>query len=102
MQVGILLLEQLKPYDKIAAQLIEYLPQKACKIVFLEEEIRAGGFGMLLLDKLTAFPEFSARKRAIVAIDDSFVEQTCNEDIHKTAHVSAEDMEKVILALCKN
>ena len=100
--VGILLAEFIKPYDKLASLVREALAGIDCPVVMLEEEIRAGGFGMLLLDKLTAFPEFSARKRAIVAIDDSFVEQTCNEDIHKTAHVSAEDMEKVILALCKN
>ena len=56
---------------------------------------------MLLLDKLTTFPEFASRKRAIVAIDDSFVEQTRDEDIRKTARVSAEDVTEVVLELCK-
>ena len=100
-RVGILLAEFIKPYDKLATLVREALVGIDCPVVTLEEEIRAGGFGMLLLDKLTAFPEFAARKRAIVAIDDSFVEQTRNEDIYKTAHVDAEDVAEVILKLFK-
>ena len=100
-RVGILLAEFIKPYDKLAALVREALADMDCPVVTLEEEIRAGGFGMLLLDKLAAFPEFATRKCAIVAIDDSFVEQTHNEDIHKTARVSAEDVTEVVLELCK-
>ena len=98
-RVGIILAEVIKPYDALAERIREALSAVDCPIVTLEEEIRAGGFGMLLWDKLAAFPEFSARKHAIMALDDNFAEQTRDENIYKTAGVDAERVAKTVFSL---
>lgn len=76
LQVGILLLEQIKPYDEAAAQVLSRLPRKKCPIVFLEEELRAGGMGMLLSDAMRGAPEMEGRAFCIMATDDPFLHPT--------------------------
>ncbi len=68
-KVGILLLEQIKPYETVAAQVLARLPKKRCPILFLEEEIRAGGMGMLLSDAMRDAPEMQGRELRIMALD---------------------------------
>lgn len=88
-RVGILLLETLKPYGKTAAQILPWLPERASRILFLEEEIRAGGAGMLLLDALRGNEILANKEVSLLALDDSFAEQTRNESILATAGVDA-------------
>ena len=97
--LGIVLAEVIKPYGVLAEQVRNALDGAECPVVTLEEEIRAGGFGMMLWDKLAAFSEFSERKHAIVALDDSFAEQTVNEDIYKTAGIDAEHVAQTVLSI---
>ncbi len=70
--VGIILLEMLKPYEKTAERVLEVLPQGVHSVLFLEEEIRAGGMGMNLADKLHG--AFAKRNISydILALDDHF------------------------------
>ena len=82
--IGILLLEQLKPYDKIAAEVSYLLPEKPCRIVFLEEEIRTGGMGMTLSAALASYDVMQNKTVKIKAIDDHFAVQTKNEPIWKS------------------
>ena len=89
-RVGILLAECIKPYDKLTALIKEALGKIPCPIVTLEEEIRSGGFGISLADRLTADATLTGRKIAVMAPSDTFVEQTKHEDIFKTAGVSAD------------
>lgn len=89
-RVGILLAECIKPYDKLTALIKEALGEIPCPIVTLEEEIRSGGFGISLADRLTADATLAGRKIAVMAPSDTFVEQTKHEDIFKTAGVSAD------------
>lgn len=91
-RVGILLAECIKPYEKLATLVADALSDTSCPVVTLEEEIRSGGFGISLVDKLTANDAFANRRLAVMALDDSFAEQTVNEDIYKTAGVSAHDV----------
>ena len=98
-RIGILLAECIKPYDKLAVLVKEALGDRACPIVTLEEEIRSGGFGISLADRLTADATFEGRKLAVMAPAESFVEQTKHEDIFKTAGVSAEDIVEKIQGL---
>ncbi|MBQ8415296.1 MAG: hypothetical protein IJX13_00120, partial [Clostridia bacterium] len=84
-QIGILLLEQLKPYDETAKMILPLLPKKACKLLFLEEEIYAGGMGMLLSEALLRHPETSNKDVCVMAIEEDFVVQERNESILKTA-----------------
>ena len=96
-RVGILLLEQLKPYEEIAKQLLPLLPQKPCKVVFLEEEIRAGGMGMMLSDALSRYDRMQNKSISIMAIDDNFGVQERLEPILKTVGLDRESIVKVIM-----
>ncbi len=88
---GIALLEVLKPYDKTVKMIENGLPDGNYPIVTLEEEIRNGGMGMCLLDAWK--PKGKAH---IMALDDSFAEQTVDEDIYKTVGLDAESIVKQI------
>ena len=87
--VGILLCEYLKPYDRLAREVAGRLPD-GVPILFLEEEIRAGGFGMMLSDALIRCGGMGGRDHTIMATDDSFVTQSRPEPIYRTAGVDAE------------
>ncbi len=89
--VGILLCEYLKPYDRLAAEVAAFLPPDV-PVLFAEEEIRAGGFGMMLTDALDRLSVLSGRKHGILAIEDSFVVQDKPEPIRRTAGVDARAM----------
>ncbi len=87
--VGILLCEYLKPYDRLAAEVASHLPD-GVPLLFLEEEIRAGGFGMMLSDALIRRGTMQDRPYAILATDDSFACQVRQEPIYRTAGVDAD------------
>ncbi len=90
--VGILLLELLKPYGETARQILPYLPQKACKVLFLEEEIRAGGMGMMLSEALSTFGEMKNKTVEIMAVEDSFAVQEKAEPILTTVGLDRESI----------
>ncbi len=96
--VGILLCEYLKPYDRLAAEVRSLLPP-AIPLLFAEEELRAGGFGMMLSDALSAYPDCATRSHRILAVNDSFVMQTRHEPIRKTAGVDADGIADATRAL---
>ncbi len=74
-KVGIILLEALKPYDVTAEKILKALPEGVSSVLFLEEEIRAGGMGMNLADKLRV--PFAKQNIGydILALDDHFAEK---------------------------
>ncbi|MBQ9805605.1 MAG: 1-deoxy-D-xylulose-5-phosphate synthase [Clostridia bacterium] len=90
--VGILLLEQLKPYETVAKDVAARLPKKACKILFLEEEIKAGGMGMMLSDALSKHSIMNNKKTIILATDDQFAVQEKDEPIRKTVGIDADSI----------
>ena len=87
-RVGILLCEYLKPYDRLAGEVAACLPPDV-PILFAEEEIRAGGFGMMLADALCRRGELKDRRFDILAVDESFVLQFVPEPVRRTAGVDA-------------
>ena len=98
--VGIMLLEYLKPYGEISEKIIENMPSGVRRVLFLEEEIRSGGMGMNLTDKLCAYFEEMGISHAIVATDDSFVASVKeNQRIYDAAGVGKDDICKAIRAL---
>lgn len=72
-RAGILLLEQIKPYEETAKQILSLLPEKPCKILFLEEEIRTGGMGMLLSDALSGAEKMRNKQIFLKALEDPFL-----------------------------
>jgi 1-deoxy-D-xylulose-5-phosphate synthase len=95
-RTGILLLEQITPVADVAAQISALLPQKACKILFLEEEIRTGGMGMILSDALRGQPVMQ-NKRVIIMATEDFGLQNANEPIYRSVGLDAEQITARIL-----
>ncbi|MBQ8432341.1 MAG: 1-deoxy-D-xylulose-5-phosphate synthase [Clostridia bacterium] len=98
LRVGILLLEQLKPYGETAQRILPYLPQKACKVIFLEEEIRAGGMGMLLSEELSHHAQMQNKRVRILAVEESFAVQEKDEPILKTVGLDCDSIVACILS----
>ena len=90
-RVGIILLEILKPYDRCAELVAKALPANTRSVLFLEEEIRSGGMGMNLSDKLRGLLEQRGLAYDILATDDDFVAVVEKEQsIYAAAGVDAE------------
>lgn len=87
---GIVLLEKLKPYEESAKNLLPYLPREGGLLLFLEEEIREGGCGMMLSDALERMGVLNSYKHKIIAPHDSFVIPGKGETVFDAAGVSAE------------
>ncbi|MBE6589137.1 MAG: 1-deoxy-D-xylulose-5-phosphate synthase [Ruminococcaceae bacterium] len=96
--LGILLLEQLKPYEKIAKEILPLLPAKPCKIVFLEEEIRAGGMGMLLSDALLRYEVMKNKSVSILGLEDAFAVPTADASALSLAGLDAGGIVKALLS----
>ncbi len=86
---GIVLLEKLKPYEESAQMLLPYMPKDEGLLLFLEEEIRDGGCGMMLTDALCRIDALGAYKHKILAPHDSFVIPNKGETVFDAAGVSA-------------
>ena len=99
-KAGILLLEKLKPYFESAELVKKNIPDGTKALLFLEEEIRSGGAGMNLCDKLADFLEKRKINRAILAVDDSFVAVTeKGRSIYESAGIDAESIKKRIKSI---
>ncbi len=91
-RVGILLLEQIKPYEKVAAEVASLLPDKSCRVLFLEEEIRTGGMGMTLSAALASYDVMQNKSVSVKALNDHFAVQTENEPIYKSFGLDSESI----------
>ncbi len=94
---GIALLQKLKPYGDTADAVGAYLPKDGGLILFLEEEIRAGGMGMMLSDEMEKKGILKNYRHKILALDDNFAIPEKNESIYETAGVSS----RHIIEACK-
>lgn len=93
---GIILLEILKPYDETAGRIEDLLPRGKATVLFLEEEIRNGGMGMILADKLSGREVMGNKNVKILAVDDNFVRPKKGETVYTAAGVSTEDIVRAI------
>jgi len=93
--VGLILAEVIKPYEALASLISGVLPAKPLKVITLEEEIRAGGFGMLLLDRLSAYDVMANKEKIILATDDHFCIPKKGETCFEASGVSAKDIVKL-------
>ncbi len=95
------LCEYISPYDKLAREILEIIKETSPKaIVLVEEEIRAGGFGMMLAENLRILGGLDGVKYDIAA-SENFVIQTKNEHIYKSAGVDAESIATLAKKLIK-
>ncbi len=86
---GIVLLEKLKPYEETAKNLLPYMPRENGLILMLEEEIRAGGCGMMLSYALDRQCSLASYKHSILAPSESFVIPAKGETVFDAAGVSS-------------
>jgi 1-deoxy-D-xylulose-5-phosphate synthase len=95
-KTSVILLETLKPLDKVASLLIDAC-RKAKKIVFVEEGIKSGGAAERMRSQLIDLGlDLSKTEFKIAAIDDTFVnpDKPCN--IYDYAGLSAEKLCKLM------
>ena len=92
-KVGIILLEALKPYDTTVDHIYKLLPPTAKGILFVEEEIRNGGMGMILCDMIHHDRRFSNVGTDIIAVEDNFVtDRKEGESIYTSANIDITDI----------
>ncbi|MBQ9132224.1 MAG: 1-deoxy-D-xylulose-5-phosphate synthase, partial [Clostridia bacterium] len=96
-RAGVLLLEQLKPYEEVAEQMIPLLPENPCQVVFLEEEVYAGGMGMMLSKALEPFDRMRNKTVRIMALKDDFGIQERNEPIWRSFGLDQESIVRTVL-----
>ena len=91
-RAGAVLLERLTPYYEIAAGLAGTVGGEPRKLVFLEEEIRAGGMGMMLSDALRRRGYFKNSEHIIIALDNPFERQPYRRPIFKCFGLDAQSV----------
>lgn len=71
---GIILCEYIAPYTSLADEIFDVIKNKNVKTVtFVEEEIRRGGFGMILSDEMINKGYLDGIKYTVMATEDAFV-----------------------------
>lgn len=96
-RAGIILLEKIKPFGECAENVMRLLPKGVKKIIFLEEEIRAGGMGMLISDEMARRGMLTGIETEIVAVDDKFALRHAGKTMYEDAGVCAEDIIKALM-----
>ena len=97
--VRVLLCEYLAPYEELAAEVAPLLAGEA--MLFLEEEIRSGGFGENLASALKNHGTLH-ENYAIVAAENGFVTPTSGQTVWQAAGVDAEALCRALRDLLKN
>lgn len=91
-ELGIILLEALKPYDLTAERIAPYL-RRDTRVLFLEEGIESGGAGMLTsLSLRRAMGEAYPQDYEILAIRDHFASPDTPVDLYRYCGISAKDI----------
>lgn len=96
--LGIILVERIMPYACLVQDVLNFIPKKSIPVITLEEEIKAGGFGMMLLDKLSSNFIMDNKKTAIVALEDTFADKY-GKDIYKSFGLDAQSIANKILSI---
>ena len=75
-EVGVVLCEYIAPYDQLAEEIGEIICKTTPEnLLFVEEEIKAGGFGMLLSEELRRRGSLEGIKYDIMAAENAFVKR---------------------------
>ena len=90
--VSVLLCEYIKPYDSLADEIASMLHDNVENLVFLEEEIMSGGFGMNLSFALQRNGLLQGTKHEIVAVDDNFAIPDSEQNVWESAGVDTDSV----------
>ena len=94
--VRILLCEQIAPYTTVAARIA---PLLRGDVLFLEEELRAGGFGMNLSDALRRKGALDGKRYEIMALEDGTIATRRAETLWQSAGLDAAQIQQKIRVL---
>ena len=95
--VGIVLCEYVSPYGMLADDVVRALGGATPKtLVFLEEEIKNGGFGMLLSDKMKDLGALDGVRYRVLASENAFVKRNVGENYIKASGLDCESIAEVI------
>ena len=83
--VRVLLCEYLAPFGELAAEVAPHL--SGDHVLFYEEEIKTGGFGVNLADALTVRGALEKRTYRIVAAESAFATPLAGETVWQAAGV---------------
>ncbi len=100
-EVGVLLVEKIKPYSDTVSFITERLGS-AKRILFVEEGIKNGGAGMICRSMLTECGYLCGRVMEIIAIDDNFVIPKSPCDIYDYAGLSDKKIAEFFLDMIKS
>ena len=92
----ILLCEQIAPYAGLAARVA---PMLTGRVLFLEEELRSGGFGLNLADRLLQNTALDGKRYEIMGLNDPFLTTKQGQTPLQAAGLSAADIENTLRRL---
>ena len=102
LSLGIILCEYLSPYDSLADEIGKILEVSDPDILlFLEEEIKCGGFAMNLCDTMKKKEMLVNKTYDILATEDPFVTRTIGETYIKASGIDRESIAGRIISLNK-
>jgi transketolase C-terminal domain/subunit len=96
---GILLCEFIKPYDSLCEIVNQKLPEYVKNVIFIEEEILAGGFGMNLSAEMRRKGVGYRARHKIIAVDNNFAIPNVGENVWQAAGVDAQSVFEAIMSL---
>ncbi len=97
---GIILCEYISPYSALADEISVVISGKNVKTVtFVEEEIRSGGFGMMLADQMLKKGHLDGIKYTVMATDDPFMKREAGQTFLESAGLCAKHIAENILHL---
>ena len=94
---GIILCEYISPYYKLADEVYNIIEGRNVKtVIFVEEEIKAGGFGMLLSDAMRDKGYLEGIKYTVMAAEDAFVSRKAGQSYLSAAGLDADSIARRI------
>ena len=101
-ETGVVICEIIKPYSDVAAKIKDIVINTEAEIcIFAEEEIKAGGFGMMLTYELSEYGGLDNVKIDIVSTE-GFTVQGKDESIYQSAKISKEYICKKVYDMLAN
>ena len=84
------------PYKSLAEDIVAILPEKSIPIITLEEEIKAGGFGIMIMDKLYQYDIMTNKRTSVIALEDTFADKY-GQNIYKSFGIDGESIANKII-----
>ncbi len=95
--VGLILCEYLSPYSDLSDEIVNILKNsKISTVTFVEEEIKNGGFGMILSNTMKEKGYLCDIRCEVMAVEDAFVVRKKGQTYIEAARLDAESIAKKI------